>query len=129
MSPALKCLICGQEYLPSEIDYVCPHHGDEGIVDVQYDYDLIARRISPQCWRRTRDMTIWRYRPLLPVESDSPVPPLTVGWTPLYRAERLAAGLGLDHVWVKDDGPAADSFVQGSGQRDHGGKGREGQRR
>jgi threonine synthase len=32
------------------------------------------------------------------------VPPLTVGWTPLYRADRLAAELGLKYLWIKDDG-------------------------
>jgi threonine synthase len=101
---SLKCLICGREYAADEIDYVCPHHGDEGIVDVQYDYDLIRTRISPASLAQDRNYTIWRYKPLMPVEPDSPVPPLTVGWTPLYRADRLAAGLGLRHVWVKDDG-------------------------
>jgi len=101
---SLKCLICGREYAPDEIDYVCPHHGDEGIVDIQYDYDLIGSRISPESLAGNRDYTIWRYKPLLPVEPDSPVPPLAVGWTPLYRTDRLAAGLGLKHVWVKDDG-------------------------
>jgi threonine synthase len=101
---SLKCLICGREYRPDEIDYVCPLHGDEGIVDVRYDYDLIGRRISPQLLEADRNHTIWRYRPLLPVEPDSPVPPLTVGWTPLYRTDRLAAGLGLRHLWVKDEG-------------------------
>lgn len=101
---SLKCLLCGHEYAPNEIDYVCPHHGDEGIVDVQYDYDLIARRISPQSLAENRDFTIWRYKPLLPVAPDSPVPPLTVGWTPLYHTENLAARLGLKHLWVKDDG-------------------------
>jgi threonine synthase len=101
---ALKCLVCGREYCPDEIEYVCPLHGDDGIVDVQYDYDLIGRRISPQALAADRDYTIWRYKPLLPVEPDSPVPPLTVGWTPLYRADRLAEGLGLRHVWVKDEG-------------------------
>ena len=101
---SLKCLICGAEYRPDEIEYVCPLHGDDGIVDVQYDYDLIGRRISPAALAENRDYTIWRYKPLLPVEPDSPVPPLTVGWTPLYRADRLAAGLGLKHVWVKDEG-------------------------
>jgi len=100
----LKCLICGAEYRPDEIEYVCPKHGDEGIVDVRYDYDLIGRRISPQSLAEDRNYTIWRYKPLLPVEPDSPVPPLTVGWTPLYRADRLAAGLGLKYVWVKDEG-------------------------
>jgi threonine synthase len=101
---SLKCLICGREYRPDEIDYVCPLHGDEGIVDVQYDYDLISSRISRQSLAQDRNNTIWRYKPLLPVKPDSPVPPLTVGWTPLYRADRLAAALRLQHVWVKDEG-------------------------
>ena len=83
---------------------MCPLHGDDGIVDVQYDYELIGRRISPAALAENRDYTIWRYKPLLPVEPDSPVPPLTVGWTPLYRTDRLGAGLGLKHVWVKDEG-------------------------
>ena len=101
---SLKCLICGAEYRQDEIEYVCPLHGDDGIVDVQYDYDLIGSRISPAALAENRDYTIWRYKPLLPVEPDSPVPPLTVGWTPLYRTDRLGAGLGLKHVWVKDEG-------------------------
>jgi threonine synthase len=101
---SLKCLICGREYRPDEIDYVCPLHGDEGIVDVRYDYELIGRRISPGSLAQDRNNTIWRYKPLLPVRPDSPVPPLTVGWTPLYQADRLAHGLGLRHVWVKDEG-------------------------
>ena len=52
-------------------------------------------------------MTIWRYKPLLPIEPESPVPPLAVGWTPLYEAPRLAESLGLKHLWVKDDGRQA----------------------
>src|SRR5512136_858573 len=101
---SLKCLICGKEYAPDAIDYVCPDHGDEGIVDVQYDYDLIGRRLNPQMLEQNPDRTIWRYRPLLPIEPESPVPPLTVGGTPLYKTDRLAAALKLKHVWVKDDG-------------------------
>jgi threonine synthase len=101
---SLKCLICGKEYHPDEVDYVCPDHGDDGILDVRYDYDLIGRRISQGDLLHNTDHTIWRYRPLLPVEPDTPVPPLAVGWTPLYRADRLAAELDLKNVWIKDDG-------------------------
>ena len=100
----LKCTICGAEYQPDEVDYVCPHHGNEGILDVRYDYDAIATRISPETLRHNPDPTIWRYKPLLPVEPESPVPPLSVGGTPLYHTPKLAAELGLRHLWVKDDG-------------------------
>jgi threonine synthase len=100
----LKCLICGKSYSPDEIDYVCPDHGNEGIVDAQYDYDLIGRRINLGDLLHCTDYTIWRYKPLLPVKPDAAVPPLTVGCTPLYRVERLAGELGLKHLWVKDDG-------------------------
>ena len=101
---SLKCLICGAEYRPDEVEYVCPHHGDDGILDVVYDYDLIRTRLSPESLAQDHNNTIWRYKPLLPIAPDSPVPPLTVGCTPLYRTDRLAAGLGLQRVWVKDDG-------------------------
>ena len=100
----LKCLICGEEYGPDEVDYVCPNHGNEGILDVRYDYNLIGRRISRAQLRESRDFSIWRYRPLLPVKPNSAAPPLAVGWTPLYPAPRLAERLDLSRLWVKDDG-------------------------
>jgi threonine synthase len=100
----LKCLICGEEYSPDEVEYVCPKHGNEGILDVRYDYELIGQNFSQNQLRQSQDDTIWRYKPLLPVNPAAPVPPLKVGWTPLYETPRLAAGLGLKHVWIKDDG-------------------------
>lgn len=100
----LSCLICGRQYAADEIDYICPDHGDDGILDVVYDYDLIKRRISPSQLAENKERSIWRYKPLMPVEADAPVPPLAVGWTPIYPAPRLAAELGLTQLWVKDDG-------------------------
>ncbi len=100
----LKCLICGKVYDADAIDYVCPKHGNDGIVDVQYDYDAIDRRISKGDLFHSTDYTIWRYAPLLPIKSVALAPPLSVGWTPLYRVSRLAADLGLKNLWLKDDG-------------------------
>jgi threonine synthase len=100
----LKSLISGREFDPDEVEYVDPEFGNEGILDVQYDYDLIASRISREKLRENRDFTIWRYKSLLPVEPNAIVPPLAVGWTPMYDAPRMAAHLGLRQVWVKDDG-------------------------
>ncbi len=101
---ALVCLVCERSYEPGDIDYVCPEHGRDGVVDVVYDYELIGHRIDPSTLQQSPDATMWRYQPLLPVAADAAVPPLAVGWTPLYEAPRLAGPLGLRHLWVKDDG-------------------------
>jgi len=105
----LVCVICGTSYPTDEAGYVCPRHaelgaGNEGILDVRYDHELIGTRISPESLAANRDGTMWRYRPLLPVDPGAEVPPLTVGWTPTYQAPRLAGALGLGEVWVKDEG-------------------------
>jgi threonine synthase len=100
----LQCLICGKKYGTDDIDYICPRHGTEGIVDVHYDYDRIKSRINRAKLAENGDYSIWRYKPLLPVLPDAVVPPLAIGWTPLYKAPRLAKQLRLKHVWVKDDG-------------------------
>lgn len=100
----LKCLVCGEEYDTGQVEYVCPNHGNEGILDVAYDYDLIGRHFSRALLKQDTNTSIWRYKPLLPVAADASVPPLRVGWTPLYAAPRLANKLGLNSLWVKDDG-------------------------
>jgi len=105
----LRCTICGAEYRVDEVDYVCPQHGDEGILDVVYDYDAIRRDLPLERLLASEDRSIWRYLPLLPVDlevarrlADGTVLG-SVGWTPLYPAPRLAERLGLKHLWVKDD--------------------------
>ena len=102
-----KCTLCGAEYRLDEVEYVCPKHGDDGILDVVYDYDLIAQRTTPN--KLTNQPSIWRYLPLLPVNPEMArrlakgTVLASVGWTPLYPAPRLAAELGLKNLWVKDD--------------------------
>ncbi len=100
----LDCMICGTRYAPEQIDYVCPEHGDDGTLDVVYDYDRIGAGISRTGIRESGIPSMWRYRALLPIRESSPVPPLRIGWTPLYETPRIASGLGLQHVWVKDEG-------------------------
>ncbi|MGD2145584.1 MAG: threonine synthase [Anaerolineae bacterium] len=105
----LKCTLCGEEYGVNEVDYVCPKHGDEGILDVVLDYDLIARRASPDQLADDANRAMWRYMPFLPLDpavAAELVPGTvlsSVGWTPLYPAPRLAHQLGLKHLWIKDD--------------------------
>jgi threonine synthase len=97
-----------------EIAYVCPKHGNEGILDVVYDYQEIARCVRPDRiagdGSQFLERSMWRYLPLLPVDRVVAMHLVegttlaSVGWTPLLAAPRLAARLGMRHVWVKDDG-------------------------
>lgn len=106
----LKCTICGAEYSTDQAEYVCPEHGDDGILDVIYDYGLIAQRISPGQLASDPERSIWRYLPMLPVQPEAArrlaegTVLSSVGWTPLYPAPRLASELDLHDLWVKDDG-------------------------
>ena len=100
----LRSLISGRTFRTDEIDYVDPEYGPDGVVDVVYDYDAIKRDISRESLRQNGERSMWRYKPLLPIEADAELPPLQIGWTPIYPTPRLAADLGLRHLWVKDDG-------------------------
>jgi threonine synthase len=76
----------------------------EGILDVIYDYDLIRKTVSRETFQKNRDYSIWRYSPFLPVKEGSERTPLRVGWTPLYHPGNLMRKLGLNKLYIKDDG-------------------------
>jgi threonine synthase len=104
-----ECTICGREYALDEVEYVCPHHGDDGILDVRYDYDAIGQEFSRETLAASPERSMWRYQPLLPVEAEAAQELAagtvleSVGWTPLYPAPRLAEASGMNEMWVKDD--------------------------
>jgi threonine synthase len=100
----LKCFLCGAVYAPNEVRYVCPKHGDNGLLDVLYDYEKIKSQVAPGDISKSKIFSIWRYWDLLPINDRSSVPALRVGCTPLYNAKRLGKELKLRNLWLKDDG-------------------------
>ena len=96
-----KCVKCGKIYesTPDLTNCTCG-----GILDIIYDYDYIKTQLTKEKLASRRDNSMWRYRELLPVEESTPAPPLRVGWSPLYKASRLAKELGIARLYVKDDG-------------------------
>lgn len=98
------CMICAKTYKKDQFDYVCPDHGTEGIVDIEYDYDAIKAALTKVDLAASPDRSIFRYRPLLPVEHDSPAPTMVVGDSPLLQFDILGKELGVDRLLIKDDG-------------------------
>ncbi|MDO5562176.1 MAG: threonine synthase [Synergistaceae bacterium] len=100
----LKCVLCGKEFEPSADRYVCDVCGLDGTLDVLYDMEAAKKKVTRESLALCKDMTLWRYRDILPVEDDAHIPSLAVGWTPLYKNERLAAEYGVKELFIKDDG-------------------------
>jgi threonine synthase len=100
----LKCVLCGRTYREREVDYTCPHCGMDGTLDVLYDYAEIKKHFTRECLEKSRDFTQWRYRDILPVNDETNIQPLEVGFTPLYDSGVLAREYGAKKVYIKDDG-------------------------
>jgi threonine synthase len=94
----LKCRECGQDYPISPV-HVC--ETCFGPLEVTYDYERIHAAVSRKTIE-SRPHNLWRYRELLPVESEPEAGPYS-GFTPLLHARRLGAELGLTHLYIKDD--------------------------
>lgn len=95
---SLTCRECGQEYP------VAPLHVCEtcfGPLEVVYDYAAIRKQLS-RAVIESRPESLWRYQELLPV-SGEPRVGLHSGFTPLVKADRLAAYLGVKELYIKDD--------------------------
>jgi threonine synthase len=94
----LRCRACGTPS-PSGPNFVCTRCF--GPLEATYDLAALAGRLSPQLLD-ARPSNLWRYAELLPVDAI-PTSGLRVGLSPLTPAPRLAARIGLERLWVKDD--------------------------
>lgn len=103
----LTCVQCGAHYGEGEVKYTCPKCGIEGILDVEYDYEVARRSMDARGIGKTpadRLGSIWRYMDLLPISGEKGLPQLQVGGTPIVNAHRLAKRLGVAELLLKDDG-------------------------
>lgn len=101
----LRCITCKQE-LPAEAGtYTCPSCGSKGgIMDVVYDYQGINRMTTREQVTKSRDYSMFRYLPFLPISPESARSHLRVGWSPLYKPLGLGKSLGMSQLYIKDDG-------------------------
>ena len=112
-----RCTICGKEFPYTEL-MTCPDCGEKGILDIVFDYDYIKKNtLSREKLANCRDNSMWRYKALMPLKDRDFTPFLRVGWTPLYKSNRLGDEMGLKTLYIKDDGlnPTASLKDRASG--------------
>jgi threonine synthase len=98
----LRCVVCGEKY-PADNRYTCDKCGVEGILDVEYDYDKVAKTFTRHALAQ-RQPTHWRYEELIPVDFSLHLPQLQIGFTPVYHTDRLSEWVGVRDFYLKDDG-------------------------
>jgi threonine synthase len=97
-----RCTDCKKRWPRERVRYLCPDCGQgyrpgvplPGVLEAVLDAEAIGRAFD----RSRPDLGLF-----CPVEAEYH-PPFPVGNTPLVRAARLGAELGLDSLWVKNDG-------------------------
>ncbi|HTZ85152.1 MAG TPA: threonine synthase, partial [Solirubrobacteraceae bacterium] len=98
----LACHRCENSWPLESTVFVCPDCG-KGL-DVVYDYELAASHFR-DFPAEERPQNIWHFEELLPIVDASAQARVGQhsGYTPLIRAERLGAELGLSNLYIKDD--------------------------
>lgn len=99
-----QCTLCGMTF-DKKLDLMtCPHCGEKGILEINYDYEEMKKTVTKEYFRNQPDYSMWRYLPMMSLEKADVTHSLKVGWTPLYRSNRLGTILGLSTLYIKDDG-------------------------
>src|SRR5258708_766896 len=99
---AVKSLICRE--CQSEFEMQATHVCELcfGTREVRYDHAELERKVSPESIEAGPN-SLWRYRDLLPLNDGAEPVTLGEGMTPLVRAERLGAELGLSTLYPKNE--------------------------
>lgn len=98
----LECGLCGAVYGDPEVPWRTSPCCRKPLL-ARYDLAPLRGRFVPEALvARTPDL--WRYAEVLPVRDPAHRIALGEGLTPLLDVPRLADALGLERVWVKDEG-------------------------
>jgi len=96
---AIVCPRCDQRFSLLELVNLCSCGSP---LTVRYDLQK-AKTVLDKSSLDDRVASLWRYRELLPVRSAENIISLGEGFTPLLEAKTLAAELGLQRLWIKDE--------------------------
>ncbi len=96
----LVCPECGATFSAQRLQTFCPTCRSPLLA--RYDLAALKTHLSPEAVAK-RPKGLWRWRELLPVQDEAYRLTLGEGDTPLLRAERLGAEVGIPHLYIKDE--------------------------
>ena len=97
----LACTACGLKHDWAQLQNLCS--ACQKPLFATYDLSEVGRILTQDSFKTRREKSLWRYRELLPLPSVIEPVSLGEGGTPLLRADRFAASIGIENLWVKDE--------------------------
>ncbi len=96
----LYCPKCSKKYDAMKVNNLCTCGSP---LWAKYDIEGLKEKASKSEIKH-RVGNMWRYHEFLPVASPENVVTLGEGFTPMIKAEQLGAEIGLDNLYIKNEG-------------------------
>jgi len=96
-----ECINCKATYSVDEVVYFCKKCKD--ILEIKFDKNELAQNLAASDWK-TKPLSVWRYRPLMPIHESTKLVTLGEGGTGLHQSPNLGNELGMKHLYVKNEG-------------------------
>ncbi|MBV4416039.1 threonine synthase [Clostridium tyrobutyricum] len=96
----LQCAKCGKIYSADLPINLCECGGP---LLARYDLKTIRKKINKQTFK-SRKKGLWRFKELLPISEESNIVTLGEGDTPILKANKIGKKLGIENLYIKDEG-------------------------
>lgn len=97
----LKCYHCNKPHKETQSVTECLKCG--GPLETYYDYEEIERRLNVHSLK-TAPLSALKYVAFYPIEDFKTIVSLEEGGTPLIKAKNLGSKLGLNNLYIKNEG-------------------------
>ncbi|WP_164215199.1 threonine synthase [Virgibacillus sp. YIM 98842] len=96
----LYCPKCSEKYERDKVQQLCKCGAP---LLVKYDLHSLAAQWKPDDLAGRRN-DLWRYHELLPVADESNIVSMGEGMTPLIEMLSISTNIGINHLYMKDEG-------------------------
>ena len=97
----LECPKCKKKFNHKELNQLCS--SCQGPLLVRYDLKAVKDNFKKDSLS-SRSYNLWRYKELLPIEDEKNIVSLGEVITPIIKLEKLSRKLGVENLYLKDEG-------------------------
>ncbi|MFO7795650.1 MAG: threonine synthase [Promethearchaeati archaeon] len=98
----IVCTECGSEYNITDLHNLCTSCGK--VLFPQYDLEKAKEFLSKDQIQQKKVYNIWRLNEIMPVNNSKYRISLGEGWTPIIKINNYGKSIGLNNLYIKDEG-------------------------